>query len=100
MSSLPAFSEPVEGASCGFIPIAVDTLLPTAIFEFDIYLKHPSAEKLTLYCRRNYPLVQSDLDRLLERGVRTLHVLYDDRDLYAEYLNRLLVERQQFTPGQ
>jgi HD-GYP domain-containing protein (c-di-GMP phosphodiesterase class II) len=96
----PAVAESVEDPSRGFIPIAVDTLLPGAAYEFDLYLKDPSAGKLTLYRGRNYPLVQSDLDRLLEQGVRTLHVLYDDRDVYAEYLNRLLVERPQLTPSQ
>jgi HD-GYP domain-containing protein (c-di-GMP phosphodiesterase class II) len=100
MSSRPGIAEPVEDASRGFIPIAVDTLLPSAIYDFDLFLKHSSAGKLTLYRRRNYPLVQSDLDRLREQGVRTLHVLYDDRDIYAEYLNRLLVDGQQLTPAQ
>ncbi len=47
MSSLPGIAEPVEDASRGFIPIAVDTLLPSAIYDFDLYLKHSSAGKLT-----------------------------------------------------
>jgi HD-GYP domain-containing protein (c-di-GMP phosphodiesterase class II) len=100
MGSRPGFSNAVEDASRGFIPIAVDTLLPCAVYEFDLFLQQPSASKLTLFRRKNYPLEQSDLDRLLEQGVRTLHVLYDDRDVYAEYLNRLLVEGQELNTEQ
>ncbi len=97
MNSRSGFSEPVEDASRGFIPVAVDTLLPSAVCDFDLFLRHSSAGKLTLYRRRNTPLDKSDLDRLREQGVRTLHVLYDDRDVYAGYLNRLLVEGAELT---
>ncbi len=92
MGSRSGFSESVQDASRGFIPVAVDTLLPSAVCDFDLFLKHSSAGKLTLFRRRNIPLDQADLDHLREQGVRTLHVLYDDRDVYAGYLNRLLVE--------
>jgi HD-GYP domain-containing protein (c-di-GMP phosphodiesterase class II) len=86
--------------SRGFVPIAVDTLIPSAVYEFDLYLRQSAAGRLTLYRRRSYPLDQSDLDRLLKEGVRTLHVPYDDRDVYASYLKSLLAESHQFTPQQ
>jgi HD-GYP domain-containing protein (c-di-GMP phosphodiesterase class II) len=89
-----------DAASRGFIPIAVDTLLPSAICEFDLYLRQIRGGQPTLYRRRRYPLGQSDLDRLIQQGVRTLHVLYDERDLYANYLKTLLVGRQEFTAVQ
>ena len=91
-------TEPLDDVqSQGFVPIALDTLLPRAILDFDLYLRQMRGGKLTLYRRRHYPLGQTDLDRLLEQGVRTLHIPYEDRDLYAEYLKGLLVEREQFT---
>jgi HD-GYP domain-containing protein (c-di-GMP phosphodiesterase class II) len=68
--------------------------------EFDLYLRQIRGSKPTLYRRRHLPLAQSDLDRLIAQGVRTLHVLYDERDLYANYLKTLLVSQQQFTPIQ
>ena len=86
--------------SRGFVPIAVDTILPKAVIDFDLYLRQMRGGKLTLYRRRRYPLAQSDLNRLLEQGVRTLHIPYEDRDLYAEYLKGLLVGGEQFTPIQ
>ncbi|HEV3415480.1 MAG TPA: HD domain-containing phosphohydrolase [Pirellulales bacterium] len=86
--------------SRGFVPIAVDTLLPSAVYDFDLYLRQSAVGRLTLYRRRSYPLDQSDLDRLLKEGVRTLHVPYEDRDVYANYLKSLLAESHQFTPQQ
>src|SRR5262245_39212470 len=89
-----------DADSRGFIPIALDTLLPSAICDFDLYLRQIRGGKPMLYRRRRYPLNQNDLDRLIAHGVRTLHVLYDERDLYADYLKSLLVSQQQFTPAQ
>lgn len=56
MGSLHAIAEPVDDASRGFIPIAVDTLLPSAGQGFDLYLKDLATAKLTLYRRRSIPL--------------------------------------------
>jgi HD-GYP domain-containing protein (c-di-GMP phosphodiesterase class II) len=89
-----------DAASRGFIPIALDTLLPSAMIDFDLYLRQIRGGGPTLYRRRQYPLAQSDLDRLLQQGVRTLHILYDERNLYAEYLKTLLVGRHEFTAVQ
>jgi len=101
MASVAPNTEQHDDAdSRGFIPIAVDTLLPSAMCDFDLYLRQIRGGKPTLYRRRRYPLAQNDLDRLIAQGVRTLHVLYDERDLYANYLKTMLVSQQQFTPAQ
>jgi HD-GYP domain-containing protein (c-di-GMP phosphodiesterase class II) len=78
----------------------LDTLLPSAICDFDLYLRQIRGGNLTLYRRRRFPLAQNDLDRLIEQGVRTLHILYEERDLYADYLKGLLVGQPQFTLAQ
>ncbi|HEV2972450.1 MAG TPA: HD domain-containing phosphohydrolase [Pirellulales bacterium] len=101
MCSAQSTAEPLdEVQSRGFVPIAVDTLLPSAVYDFDLYLRQSAADRLTLYRRRSYPLAQSDLDRLLQEGVRTLHVPFDDRDVYTSYLKSLLAESHRFTPQQ
>src|SRR5438105_3798688 len=89
-----------DAASRGFIPIALDTLLPSAMFDFDLYLREIRGGRPTLYRRRQYPLAQSDIDRLVRQGVRMLHMLYDERNLYADYLKTLLVGRHEFTAVQ
>lgn len=100
MASVASNSDQHDTDSRGFIPIALDTLLPSAMCNFDLYLRQIRGSNPTLYRRRHLPLAQSDLDRLIAQGVRTLHVLYDERDLYADYLKTLLVSQQQLTSVQ
>ncbi len=83
----------------GFVPVALDTLLPGAAYGFDLYMKQRPGGML-LYRRREYPVDQTDFDRLLSQGVRTLHVSFDDRDMYARYLNLLLVDGEDLTATQ
>ncbi len=83
----------------GFVPVAIDTLVPGATYGFDLYIKQRPSRML-LYRRRDYPVTQADFDRLLAQGIRTLHVSFDDRDMYAQYLNILLVEGEELSPTQ
>src|SRR6516225_2269412 len=89
-----------DRASSGFIPIALDTLLPSAAYDFDLYLREARGGRPTLYRRSSYPLAKADIQRLVQQGVRTLHVLYEDRDRYAGYLKSLLANKGNFTPAQ
>ncbi len=100
MASAATGIEHDDVESRGFIPIALDTLLPSSVCDFDLYLRESRGGRPTLYRRRRLPLAQREIDRLMAQGIRTLHVLYDERGLYAEYLKTLLVSQQQFTPAQ
>ncbi len=84
-----------------YIPVALDTLLPRAVHEFDLYTRnHQNAKQYVLYRRREIPVTEDDFTRLISHGVTTLHILYDDRVVYEEYLKSLLLDPGSLSSGQ
>jgi len=84
----------------GFVPVAVDTLVSSAAYDFDLFMRQPRHDTYILYRARGYPLTKEDLDRLVQRGVHTLHIAFEDRDSYTESLNHLLLEGGALSPIQ
>ena len=68
------------------LPVSVATLLPTGNLDFNLYLKAESNTRPRLYRERNYALDVDDIERLVERGLRTLYVAADDQASYKQYL--------------
>jgi HD-GYP domain-containing protein (c-di-GMP phosphodiesterase class II) len=101
MTAFPIQSDLIErreiAASQAYVPVAVETLVPSAAHGFDLYLRQSRTNSYVLYRRNGYPLSDEDVRRLTEQDVRTLHILFDDRNAYAEHLNRLLLESHSLT---
>jgi HD-GYP domain-containing protein (c-di-GMP phosphodiesterase class II) len=85
-----------EGA---FVPIAVETLLPSQTLSFDLFVRQ-AAGGHALYREKHIPLEPADLQRLLERDVHTLFIHFDARAAYAEYLRGALVGNEDIDPVQ
>ena len=53
-----------------------------------------------LYRQRTHPIVQSDLQRLTERGVRTLYISQDESAHYRDYLRDTILRNDDIPPLQ
>ena len=84
----------------GFLPVAVDTLCPTAVLDFDLYLRPDPEAPPSLYRESMYPLEQEDLDRLAERGVQTLYIPSGKCVAYQRYLREVVLANRNLTPVQ
>jgi HD-GYP domain-containing protein (c-di-GMP phosphodiesterase class II) len=82
------------------IPIALGTLCASSMLGFDLYMHSEKAGNLILYRQRSHPFSQDDLDRLLERGVRTLYISSNDTGNYREYLRESILKNQEIPPVQ
>jgi putative nucleotidyltransferase with HDIG domain len=67
------------------LPINIHTLCASTLLEFDLYYQKDKKSHLTLYRDRNYPLTQTDLDQLIERGVETLFIRSEEAGDYRTY---------------
>jgi HD-GYP domain-containing protein (c-di-GMP phosphodiesterase class II) len=86
-----------EGA---LMPIGVETLCASNILPFDLYLQGEGRSRLVLYRQRRHPIDNSDLQRLLQRGVRTLYIAQGDSAGYREYLRDTLLKNDAIPPVQ
>jgi HD-GYP domain-containing protein (c-di-GMP phosphodiesterase class II) len=66
--------------------ISPATLQPTDAVDWDLYVLPRDADQHILYRASNYPLQQSDLQRLLQSGVTKLYIPREERASYQEYL--------------
>ena len=88
------------GASGTLIPIALKTLCPTAVLDFDLYLWANATSAAVLYRERSGPFTRGDIDRLLEADVQTLYVQLSDHAHYRRYLQEEVVESKDVPPAQ
>ena len=72
-------------------------MIPSAAHAFDLYLRQVRNNGYVLYRRAGLSLTAEDTRRLTEQNVRTLYILFDDRNAYANHLNRVLLESQTLT---
>jgi len=70
------------------LPINIHTLCVSTLLDFDLYYQKDKKSHLTLYRDRNYPLTQTDLDQLKERGVETLFIRSEEAGDYRTYLEK------------
>jgi HD-GYP domain-containing protein (c-di-GMP phosphodiesterase class II) len=70
----------------GYLPVALDTLCPAPVLEFDLYLPAENVRGVVLYRERNYPLQPDDLRRLSQSGLETLYIPADCQSAYRRYL--------------
>jgi putative nucleotidyltransferase with HDIG domain len=89
--------QPAIASAPAFVPIAVETLIASAAHPFDLYLRQVRDNGYVLYRRAGLSLTAEDTRRLVEQNVRTLYILFDDRNAYANHLNRVLLESQTLT---
>ncbi|MCS7305624.1 MAG: HD domain-containing protein [Thermoguttaceae bacterium] len=87
-------------APSGLVAIAVETLLPRDALDFDLYL-WPSADSApVLFREANYPLDETDLERLLSQGVHTLYIPAGKCRSYQEYLRKGVLRNPRLRPTQ
>lgn len=82
------------------MPIGIGTLRASASFEFDVYRQDENSGQPALYCRRQHPFGQENLDRLITRGVRTLYIASSDSQVYRDYLRDNILKNADIPPEQ
>lgn len=83
-----------------FVPVAIDTLIPSSIPPFDLYMKRGVRGQYVLFCERSVPLTLESLLRITESGVLSLYVTYEDREEYCRYLQDSLLKNDDLTLAQ
>jgi HD-GYP domain-containing protein (c-di-GMP phosphodiesterase class II) len=61
--------------------------MESTALDCDLYVQHAGREFAELYKERNYPLAQTDLDRLIESGIDHLYIRWEDKESYRDYLH-------------
>jgi len=80
-------------------PVAVGTLLTGRNFAFDLYIRL-GGEPSRLFLAKHHQLQQSDVDRLLERGITTLYVSSSSCREYCDYLCEHVVKDESRQPAE
>jgi len=78
----------------GFLPIAIETLVPTSKLEFDLHIRPDRAGAVVMFRERKYPLETEDLRRLTESGITTLYIAVADHVAYRQYLNDEVINNE------
>jgi len=73
-------------SSLGYLPVATASLCPASVMGCDLFLQRAGATIVELYRAHDYPLDQTDLDRLHEDGIDQLYIRADDAEAYRAYL--------------
>ena len=76
------------------MPIAIGTLGTATVLEFDLYLRSESSGELVLYRGRKHPFTKEDIDRLVNRGVRTLYISFGDARSYQDYVRENILKNE------
>ncbi len=82
------------------MPVALGTLSASNMLAFDLYLPSEQQERLVLYRKRSHPFTPADLQRLVERGIRTLYILSDDLECYRDHLRENILKNADLPPAQ
>ena len=73
-------------ARSSFIPVSIQTLRISRATGIRLYVRESATGRHRLYCEKGVPLTESDLEKLLARGLTTLFVMSGE---YAGYLGQL-----------
>jgi HD-GYP domain-containing protein (c-di-GMP phosphodiesterase class II) len=82
------------------MPIGVETLRASQVLPFDLYLPGERRSRLVLYRQRKHPICEADVQRLIDRGVRTLYIAQGDSTGYREYLRDNILKNKDIPPVQ
>jgi HD-GYP domain-containing protein (c-di-GMP phosphodiesterase class II) len=80
------------------IPVALHTLSPTSVLDYDLFLWANDKSSPVLYRERNLPFTREDIDRLLAVGVGTLYLPVDDHARFRKYLQESVVDNANVAP--
>lgn len=72
-----------------YVPISVATLLPTETVGLDLFQQEQDSDRFVLYRGSEYPITDSDLDRLRGRGIHRLYISKEARSVYQSYLRKI-----------
>lgn len=78
----------------GYLPIAVGTLAPAAMLDFDLFVLADRSEPV-LFRGKNYPLTADDIERTRESGRGTLYIRLAEHERYCEHLRQVVLENPQ-----
>ena len=82
----------------GYVPVALETLCPTPVLDFDLYISSGGAGGAVLYRERNFPLDGEELARLSQRGIETLYIPTDAQNAYRRYMFDMVVKNSGADP--
>jgi len=85
--STASTQESAGAGTRGFLPIAIETLVPTSKLEFNLHIRPDQTGPVVMFREQSYPLEPDDLERLAESGVTTLFIAVADHVAYRQYLN-------------
>ncbi len=71
----------------GFLPIAIETLVPSDSLPFDLFLLTDDASTPVLYREQRLAFDPEDLSRLAEQAITTLFIRIADHRAYRNYLD-------------
>ncbi len=80
------------------MPVGIETLRGASELPFDLYLPGEGRSRLVLYRNRRHAIADSDLERLMQRGVRTLYIAQGDSTTYREYLRDTFLKNDGIAP--
>ena len=81
------------------VPVAVETLRPKAVLQFDLFLRGGSGQVPVLFRECHYPLEADDLASLGERGIETLYIASHEMAAYERYLREQVVADPTIPPA-
>jgi len=100
MSTVSTQESAKKNDARGYLPIAIETLVPTSKLEFDLYIRPDRAGAVVMFRERRYPLESDDLERLGESGITTLYIAVAAHVAYRQYLNDEVINNDRVPPTQ
>ena len=102
----PQGSEPAKNGSTAsvtddgpmLVPVALQTITPTAVLDYDIYLWANDISTPVLYRERSLPFTRSDIDRLLSADILTIFLPVDDHASYRRQLLDGVIDNKDVPP--
>lgn len=84
----------------GFLPIAIETLVPSNSLPFDLFLLTDEASTPVLYREHRLPFDPEDLSRLTEQAITTLYIRISDHRAYRNYLDNTVLRNSELPATQ
>lgn len=81
------------------VPVAVETLQPHAVLEFNLYLRAGAEPSPVLFREGHFPIRPGDLTALAERGVETLYIASHESAAYERYLREHVLASPGLAPA-
>ena len=69
-----------------FVPVAIDTLAPSAELPFDLFVRTDADQPPILYRERRLAVDEEDLSKLLGQAIQTLYIRVSEHVAYRNYL--------------